>query len=101
MDIEQLDNITCYLIWYVFRNENIVFHGDETTDFLLDIIATLHNYLYKEVAGEPYDYMWHWYNKITGTVDLEDDLFSLLKEKEEKDAYKIVENYLKEVENNE
>lgn len=29
---------------------------------LLDIIASLHNELYKEVTGKYYDYMFHWAN---------------------------------------
>lgn len=29
---------------------------------LLDVIASLHNELYKEVTGEYYDYMYHWAN---------------------------------------
>lgn len=33
-----------------------------TTYDLLDIIASLHNELYKEVTGNYYDYMYHWAN---------------------------------------
>ena len=33
-----------------------------TVYFLLDIIASLHNELYREVKGEYYDYMFHWAN---------------------------------------
>lgn len=29
---------------------------------LLDVVASLHNELYKEVIGEYYDYMFHWAN---------------------------------------
>lgn len=29
---------------------------------LLDVVASLHNELYKEVTGEYYDYMFHWAN---------------------------------------
>lgn len=35
---------------------------EETTGHLMDIIASLHNELYKEIKGEYYDYMFHWAN---------------------------------------
>ena len=80
---EQMDNMTGYLIDNVFQNPKFVFANDEgETDFLLDVIATLHNYLYNEVCGDPYDYMFHWYNKLTGNVDINDDIFGILEEKE-------------------
>ena len=33
-----------------------------TTYDLIDIIASLHNELYREVHGKYYDYMYHWAN---------------------------------------
>ena len=80
MTKEELDNITCYIKENVMRNEDVVFDNGKYTDFMLDLIATLHNYLYKEVTGEPYNYMFHWYNKVTGTCNIEDDMFSMLEE---------------------
>lgn len=41
---------------------------------LLDIIASLHNELYKEVTGKYYDYMFHWANLGYGG-DPNDGLF--------------------------
>ena len=41
---------------------------------LLDIIASLHNELYKEVTGQYYDYMFHWANHGYGGVP-DDGLF--------------------------
>lgn len=35
---------------------------DHTVYDLLDVIASLHNELYKEVKGKHYDYMYHWAN---------------------------------------
>lgn len=43
-------------------DEPIDFDNVDTT--VIDIIATLHNLLYESIAGKPYDYMWHWCNKI-------------------------------------
>ena len=80
MTKEELDNITCYIKENVMRNEDVVFDNGKYTDFMLDLIATLHNYLYKEVTGEYYNYMFHWYNKVTGTCNIEDDMFSMLEE---------------------
>lgn len=41
---------------------------------LLDIIASLHNELHKEVTGKYYDYMFHWSNKGWGGL-VNDELF--------------------------
>ena len=55
-------------------------HEEHTVYFLLDIIASLHNELYREVKGKYYDYMFHWANH--GYMgDPNDELF---KEKEDK-----------------
>ena len=35
---------------------------EHTVYFLLDVIASLHNELYKQVKGKYYDYMFHWAN---------------------------------------
>ena len=49
---------------------------------LIDIIASLHNMLYKEVTGEYYNYMFHWANKVGSWVY--DDLFKKEGEKRER-----------------
>jgi hypothetical protein len=46
---------------------------------LLDIIASLHNELYKEVTGKYYDYMFHWANHGYGGSPND----SMFKEEEE------------------
>ena len=67
MDKKALDALTSDLIDNVIQNPDFVFDlGAEHNIELLEIIASLHNILYKEVTGEYYDYMWHWYNKIAG-----------------------------------
>ena len=62
MTNERLDKITSKVV-DIYRQEG-VFVGDIDTQNdliadLLDVIASLHNELYKEVTGEYYDYMHH------------------------------------------
>lgn len=51
---------------------------EHTVYDLLDVIASLHNELYKQVKGEYYDYMYHWANLGYGGSPND----SLFKEKE-------------------
>ena len=75
MDKTALSDLTIDLINNVIQNPDFVFDlGAEHNIELLEIIASLHNILYKEVTGEYYDYMFHWYNKIAGG-SLEDGLY--------------------------
>lgn len=79
MTKEELDNITDYLKWNVFRNPDVMFAEDTETEEgdryydLIDIIASLHNLLCEAVTGDRYDYMFHWANKIGS--DCSDDFF--------------------------
>ena len=93
MTIEELDKITCYIKDNIMRNEDILFNYDarvvsieddnKLQDIdLLDVIASLHNMLYKEVTGKYYDYMFHWANKVGSWVY--DDLFKKEEEKRER-----------------
>lgn len=77
MDYHKLDKITGDLISNYFRNEEVIYSGvhhdtveemEELVDDLLEVIASLHNELYKEVTGDYYNYMFHWVNKITGGI---------------------------------
>lgn len=85
---EQLDNITSWLKWHIFRNMNVMWAEDPETEKgdqyydLIDIIASLHNLLYEAIETERYDYMWHWTNKIG--ADCNDKFFDeIMNEKEE------------------
>lgn len=49
---------------------------DNVDTDLIDIIVTLHNIIYKLVTGRPYDYMFHWCNKIG--ADCNDHVFDEL-----------------------
>lgn len=67
MDKKALDALTRDLIDNVIQNPDFVFDlGAEHNIELFEVIASLHNILYKEVTGEYYDYMFHWYNKVAG-----------------------------------
>lgn len=81
IDKKKLDEITTFLKWNVFRNEDLNY-SDDIPDIplsddidvgIIDIIASLHNLLYECVTGERYDYMWHWSNKIGACCS--DDIF--------------------------
>ena len=67
---EQLDNITSWLKWNIFRNGDVMWSQDTETDEgelfydLIDMIASLHNLLYEAITGDRYDYWFHWCNKI-------------------------------------
>ena len=89
MTKEELDNITHWIKNNIMRDSNIMFddniRGDcyEFQDIdMIEVIASLHNMLYKEVTGEYYDYMFHWANKIGSWVY--DDLFKKEGEKRER-----------------
>lgn len=89
MTREELDNITHWIKNNIMRDSNIMFddniRGDcyEFQDIdMIEVIASLHNMLYKEVTGEYYDYMFHWANKVGSWVY--DDLFKREDEKRER-----------------
>lgn len=90
MTREELDNITHWIKNNIMRDSNIMFddniRGDcyEFQDIdMIEVIASLHNMLYKEVTGEYYDYMFHWANKVGSYVY--DDMFK--KEDEKRERY--------------
>lgn len=89
MTREELDNITVWIKENVMRNSKIMFEDpvrgdDKYYDVdLIEVIASLHNMLYKEVTGEYYDYMFHWANKVGSWVY--DDMFK--KEDEKRERY--------------
>ena len=77
------------------KNEKVTTpKGNVTVPTAIDLVAVivyLHNRLYEEIAGEPYNYMFHWANKIGSYVDDEKTL---------QDCKYVVEND-EEVTNNE
>ena len=85
MSNEQLTKIREYIIDNVIMNENFMYSDEvrgenEDDPDLLEVIASLYEVLHREVAGEPYNYMFHWTNKAGGRV--ESDLFTKEGDKE-------------------
>lgn len=71
MDKDKLYKITENIIDNVMRSGRVYEVTEENIMYLIDVIASLHNELYKEVTGEYYNYMFHWTNKCgyNGVVD--------------------------------
>lgn len=86
MKEEELTIIRCWLIEHIFRNGTIMYNdnirGDDNRidDIdLIEVIASLYEVLHREVTHEPYEYMFHWANKVGSWCD--DQLFiNLIKE---------------------
>lgn len=81
MEEQKLDRIRNYIITNVTRNPDIM-HNDQIRNNTevdpVDIIASLYEELHKEVTGKPYEYMFHWANKVGS--DCRDDLFKNMNE---------------------
>lgn len=78
MEEGKLKRICGFIINYIMRDPDVMFSdardvGQHHID-LIYVIASLYEELHKEVTGEPYEYMFHWANKVGSWVD--DDLFS-------------------------
>lgn len=79
MTEQKLDKIRNYIITNVMRNPDIMYNQiRDREDDPVDIIASLYEELHKEVTGKPYEYMFHWANKIGS--DCSDDLFKNMKD---------------------
>ena len=97
---KQLDDITTFLNYNIFRNMDLMYredfpgvkldkpykdkyHGEIKEVDLTDIIASLHNLLYEAIYGQRYDYMFHHCNKIG--ADCLDNVFDGILEGAAKD----------------
>ena len=86
MTEKELITIREWLIENIFRNSDIMFDDNIRRDDidLVEIIASLYEMLHREVTHEPYEYMFHWANKVGSWC--EDQLFiNLLKETKDND----------------
>lgn len=74
LSVRELQNVREYLISNVMRNDDIMLNAElrDNVD-LPSIIASLYELLHREVTGVPYEYMFHWANKVGS--DVEDDIF--------------------------
>ena len=66
MTENELNTIKWWLIENIFRNSDIMFDDNIRRDDidLVEIIASLYEMLHREVTHEPYEYMFHWANKV-------------------------------------
>lgn len=69
LDIEKINT---WLKDAIYRNPNVVYDEDMHY-FLLDVVASLQNLLNYAIVGEPYNYAFHWTNKI-GYNGIDDSL---------------------------
>ena len=86
MTENELNTIKWWLIENIFRNDSIMFDDNIRRDDidLVEVIASLYEMLHREVMKEPYEYMFHWANKVGSWC--EDQLFiNLLKETKDND----------------
>ena len=74
MDAEKLEVVRQYIVNNVMRNPDIM-HNEDARNYvdLPSVIASLYELLHREVTGEPYEYMFHWANKVGS--DVADDIF--------------------------
>lgn len=84
----ELKIVTDWLKDNIIRNPHIMFSDgaraagltdegvtiNETGIDLIEVIVYLHNRLTEEITGSPYNYMFHWANKIGSWVDDCDNL---------------------------
>lgn len=80
----QLKMIRDFIVNYIMRDSYVMYSdvrdvGPHHID-LIYVIASLYEELHKQVTGEPYEYMFHWANKVGSWV--EDDLFNETKFKQ-------------------
>lgn len=98
MTEEKLDEITGAVRITIFHALDYTMTEDEEKRFeLIDIIASLHNELYKEVTGKYYNYMYHWANLGYGG-NPDDALFKSEEEKrKQRQEEEAMAEYIKRI----
>jgi len=72
---EKLNKIRTFLVDNIYRNPDFMFNdsvrGEDEFGVLdlIEVITDLYELLHIEVMNEPYDYMFHWANKIGAWVE--------------------------------
>ena len=95
MSKEELNKLTYYIAEKYMRGAYNYLCNRTKDDYyektceLLDVIASLHNLLYKEVTGETFDCMSHWCNKC-GYGGIDDYIFDEIIDMEFEDIKKEV-----------
>ena len=82
---EELKKLRILIINEVIMNPNIMFSDINKSDVnipdIIDIIVGMYEYIHQLSAGEQYDYMWHYANKIGGWCNT-DYLYQWLRREE-------------------
>lgn len=73
-----INKVNGWLKDVVYRDPDVIYDEDKHY-FLLDVVASLQNLLNYAVTGEPYNYAFHWTNKI-GYNGIDDSLLDKFKE---------------------
>lgn len=83
MLICDINKIDTWLRENVYTSIDFVYDVDHVfTDDHIDVIASLQNVLHMVLKGEPYDYAYHWTNKVGRNI-VNDDIFVDMLRKEE------------------
>ena len=89
MTVQELNMVTAWLIDNIIRNSDIMYSDEAraagkkletfkttggdikkiTAIDLIGVIVYLHNKLHEAITGKPYNYMFHWANKIGSWVE--------------------------------
>jgi hypothetical protein len=69
IDKEKLKAVKVYLAREVFQNGDIMHNQTIRDSGLVEIIATLYEYLNILITGESFDYMWHFANHCGSWVE--------------------------------
>ena len=80
---EAMHNIDTFLKFNVYRNPDIMFCDGADIDgkyHIADVIAALQDFIHILIENKPYDYAWHWANKI-GSWIVSDDVYEEMTER--------------------
>lgn len=65
---QAMRTIDGYLHYNVYQNHEIMFNDDCCDNYVPEIIAGLQDFIHMLIEGKPYDYAFHWANKIGADV---------------------------------
>ena len=72
---QAMHNIDTFLNYKVYRNPDIMFCDGAEIDgkyHISDVVAALQDFIHILIKNEPYDYAWHWANKIGSWIESDD-----------------------------
>lgn len=77
-----IEKVNVWLKNEVYRDSDVVY-DNENHYYLLDVVASLQNLLNYAITGKPYNYAFHWVNKI-GYNGINDSLLDEFIKEDEK-----------------